>query len=97
MLDAYGSYPSGYTAIGWAWALILVEIAPERTDALLGWGREFGQSRVVCNVHWQSDVDQGRFMGAATVARLHADAGFMFDLQRAKAEVQQQRTVGGVS
>lgn len=24
-----GSYPSGHTAIGWAWALILSEIAPE--------------------------------------------------------------------
>ena len=30
-----GSYPSGHTAIGWAWALILSEIAPERADAIL--------------------------------------------------------------
>ena len=27
-----GSYPSGHTAIGWAWALILCEVVPERTD-----------------------------------------------------------------
>jgi hypothetical protein len=25
------------------------------------------------NVHWQIDVNEGRFMGAATVARLHAE------------------------
>ena len=64
-----GSYPSGHTAIGWAWALILSEIDSEHTDAILARGRAFGQSRVICNVHWQSDVIEGRFMGAAAVAR----------------------------
>ena len=82
-----GSYPSGHTAIGWAWALLLCEISPDQSDALLQRGWEFGQSRIVCNVHWQSDVNQGRIMGAATVARLHADPGFLADLQAAKLEV----------
>ena len=67
--------------------MILSEIVPERTDAILARGHEFGQSRVVCNVHWQSDVDRGRVMGAAAVARLHADAGFLRDLKQAKREV----------
>ena len=82
-----GSYPSGHTAIGWAWALILCELFPGKTDEILSRGREFGQSRVVCNVHWQSDVNEGRFMGAATVARLHADPVFRADLEAAKREV----------
>jgi acid phosphatase (class A) len=50
-----GSYPSGHSAIGWTYALILSEIAPERTDALLERGMSFGQSRVICGVHWQSE------------------------------------------
>ena len=82
-----GSYPSGHTAIGWAWALILCEIFPEHTDEILARGRAFGESRMVCNVHWQSDVNEGRFMGAATVARLHANTEFLADLDRAKREV----------
>ena len=57
-----GSYPSGHTAIGWAWALILTEISPEQTDAVLARGRAFGESRLICNVHWQSDVSEGRIM-----------------------------------
>jgi acid phosphatase (class A) len=81
-----GSYPSGHTAIGWAWALILTEIAPTQTDAILARGRSFGDSRLVCNVHWQSDVNEGRIMGASTVARLHADAAFRADLDAAKVE-----------
>jgi acid phosphatase (class A) len=89
-----GSYPSGHSAIGWARALILTEIAPEQTDAILARGRAFGQSRVICNVHWQSDVVEGRLMGAATIARLHADPQFRADVEAAKAEVAAVRAKG---
>ena len=89
-----GSYPSGHTAVGWAWALILSEIAPEQTGAILARGRAFGESRVICNVHWQSDVIEGRFMGAGTVARLHADSAFRADLEAAKAELAAVRAKG---
>ena len=41
---------------------------------------------MVCNVHWQSDVDAGRTMGAAIVAVLHANSEFQRDLQMAKEE-----------
>jgi acid phosphatase (class A) len=91
-----GSYPSGHTAIGWTWALLLSEIAPERADAILARGRTYGESRIICNVHWYSDVVEGRFIGAATVARLHADPGFQADLKAAKAEVAAVRASGQI-
>lgn len=93
-LASDGSYPSGHTAIGWAWALILSELAPDQTDAILARGRAFGQSRVVCNVHWESDVIEGQLMGAGTVARLHADSTFLADLEAAKAELASVRAKG---
>jgi acid phosphatase (class A) len=82
-----GSYPSGHAAAGWAWALILGELMPDQANALFARGRVFAQSRIVCNVHWASDVIEGRTMGAATVARLHADPGFLADLAAAKSEL----------
>lgn len=82
-----GSYPSGHTAVGWAWALVFCEIFPEKTDAILQRGYAFGESRVICNVHWHSDVEAGRVIGAAAVARLHANAAFQRDLAAAKEEV----------
>lgn len=88
MLSGDGSYPSGHSALGWGWALILAEVVPSRADAILQRGRDFGQSRLVCNVHWQSDVDAGRLMASATVARLHADPAFLTDLAAAKGETQ---------
>lgn len=53
---------------------------------ILARGRAFGESRVVCNVHWYSDVVAGRFMGAAAVARLHGDPIFLAEVEAAKAE-----------
>ncbi len=86
-LEGDGSYPSGHAAFGWAWALILSEMAPDRIDAILARGRAFGESRNICNVHWDSDVVGGRLVGAGVVARLHADAMFQADLEAAKAEL----------
>jgi acid phosphatase (class A) len=89
-----GSYPSGHTTIGWAWALILAEMAPAQENALLARGLSFGVSRNVCNVHWYSDVLAGRTMGAAVVARLHADAGFRVEFAAAKDELAAARAKG---
>ena len=89
-----GSYPSGHTAIGWAWALILAEISPEQTDAILARGWAFGQSRTICNVHWQSDVMMGRIMGAASVAKLHADPEFRAAIEAARDELKEARARG---
>lgn len=91
-----GSYPSGHSAIGWAWALILTEMAPDRADALLQRGRSFSQSRAVCGAHWMSDVEAGRLIGSAVVARLHTNAVFNEQLALAKKEVAQAREKGWV-
>jgi acid phosphatase (class A) len=93
-LEKNGSYPSGHNAVGMAWALILTEISPEQTDAILARGQAFGWNRIICNVHWYSDTIQGRYMGADTVARLHADPKFRADLEAAKAELEAVRAKG---
>ncbi|KAB0672466.1 phosphatase PAP2 family protein [Oryzomonas sagensis] len=93
-LRTSGSYPSGHTTAGWTWALILSEIAPEQADAILVRGRAYGQSRIVCNVHWQSDVNEGRTVAAAVVARLHADPAFRADVEAARTELAAARAKG---
>lgn len=89
-----GSYPSGHAALGWAWALVLTELAPDRADALLQRGYAFGQSRAVCGVHWQSDVDAGRLIGTAVVARLQANPTFRAQMTQARAEINAARVQG---
>jgi acid phosphatase (class A) len=89
-----GSYPSGHTTVGWAWALILSELAPERAAWIINRGLVFGESRMVCNAHWESDVAAGRVMGVSTVARLHADPVFRADLEAARGELAAVRARG---
>ncbi len=81
------SYPSGHSMVAWAWALVLTEAAPQSADALLRLGQESGESRVICGVHFSSDVEAGRTLGAGMVARLHAEPAFNADMAAMKREL----------
>ena len=89
-----GSYPSGHASVGFAFGLVLSEVAPDRATELVARGRAFGQSRLVCNVHWQSDVLEGQMISAAVVARLNAEPAFRADVAAARAEVDALRAQG---
>jgi|ERR1700733_833509 len=93
-LSKNGSYPSGHASIGWTWALLLTEIRPDRSAAVLRRGREFGESRLVCNVHWLSDVVESRLIASATFARLLAEPEFVADLKLAEKELDMVRSQG---
>jgi acid phosphatase (class A) len=86
-----GSYPSGHSAYGFGWGLVLASVAPKRGDALLARGIEYGTSREVCNVHWRSDVEQGRIMASAVFARLQGEAEYRRDAEAARAEIEAAR------
>ena len=71
---------------GWSAALLLTELAPECADKILAVGYRYGESRVIAGFHWQSDVDAGRLVASAAVARLHADKTFLRLMEEAKKE-----------
>lgn len=87
MLEKDGSYPSGHSAIGYGWGLVLAELVPDRAARLVARGMAFGDSRRVCNVHWLSDIEAGRDVAAAAFARLHAEPAFAADLAAAREEL----------
>ena len=81
-----GSYPSGHTALGWGTALALAEAIPEKQDTILRRGYQYGESRVIGGVHWQSDVEAGRLCASAAIARMHVNVQFEEDVAAARAE-----------
>ena len=82
-----GDYPSGHTSNGWATALILAELMPERATEILRRGRQYGESRFICGAHSRSAVEAGYLAGAAIVSQLHARADFRRDMDRARQEL----------
>lgn len=74
--------------------MILTEIVPDRTNPILTRGYAFGESRVICGAHWQSDVAAGRIVASGVVARLHADPEFCTQVEAAEAEITAARARG---
>jgi acid phosphatase (class A) len=67
---------------------VLAEVIPDRAAELVARGRAFGDSRRICNVHWLSDIEEGRVVATAVVARLNAEPAFRADVEAARAEVE---------
>ena len=85
------SYPSGHSTQSWAWGLVMAELAPDRASDILMRARSIGESRIVCGVHYLSDIQAGRDAGSILVARLHADPAFQADLAKARDEIKAAR------
>ncbi|MCJ2031535.1 phosphatase PAP2 family protein [Methylobacterium sp. J-043] len=81
------SYPSGHSGQGWAYGMIMANLMPEKATQFLVRSRLYGESRVVCGVHWLSDVEAARTGASALVAVLLADPEFRIDLERARADL----------
>ncbi len=87
ILRGNGSYPSGHSSIGHAWGLILGDLLPGRRAKLRLRGRQFGDSRRVCNVHFISDIEAGQLIAEVVYARLQDDPAFKADFAAARAEL----------
>ena len=81
------SYPSGHSTAGWTWALLLAELVPDRAGQIIGRGRAFGESRVVCGVHYPSDVVAGQTIATAVIAALQTNPDFISGRNAARKEL----------
>ncbi|MBR1882867.1 MAG: phosphatase PAP2 family protein [Muribaculaceae bacterium] len=84
--DIY-SYPSAHSNRGWGLGMLLAMVNPYAQDTILSRAYQFGQSRVIGGVHWQSDVDMGRLTSTACIARLMAKDTFLEQLELSRQEL----------
>jgi acid phosphatase (class A) len=86
-LERSPDYPSGHTTAAWEAGLVLAELVPEKSTAILARARAFGQSRVVCGVHNSSAVEAGWMTATAIFSAQQSSPEFRADVDAARMEL----------
>jgi acid phosphatase (class A) len=81
------SYPSGHGLTGYLEAFTLAEIAPEKRAEILARADDYAHNRLVCGVHYGSDVEASRRVAYAVFGYMLATPRFQRDLAVAREEM----------
>lgn len=81
------SYPSGHATSGYLEALVLASMLPEDKDAIFARAADFARSRLVCGVHYPSDVEAGKIVAYALFGVISQDSKFQAARRAAAAEL----------
>ena len=81
------SYPSNHATIGMLYAEILARMLPEQRLRILARAQEYAEDRVICGVHYTSDIEAGKRAGAIEAFAMFPNAAFEREFAEAKAEI----------
>jgi acid phosphatase (class A) len=81
------SYPSGHADYGYVMAYLLRDMVPERDVQLMTRANAFARQRLVCGVHFRSDIEAGRKGAQWLASALSADPAYRNDANAAMAEL----------
>jgi acid phosphatase (class A) len=87
LTEAPNSYPSGHALTGYLEALTLAEMAPEKRAEILARADDYAHNRLVCGVHYPSDLEASRRIAYVVFGYMMATPRFERDLAAAKAEM----------
>ena len=82
------SYPSGHASGIMGVALALIELMPDKADAILAAAFDFSQSRSITRYHWMSDILNGLVVGCCQYFVSRAASDFSDMLEAADKETQ---------
>jgi acid phosphatase (class A) len=85
--EPLSSYPSGHATMGFSMGAVLSRLVPQRASAIMARAARYGESRLVCEVHYRSDVTAGEALGLIVAERLMAKPSFRLQFNRARAEL----------
>lgn len=73
--------------MGYAMGATLARLDPVRAPAIMARAQTYGQSRLVCEVHYRTDVTGGKVLGLVVAERLMGNAVFRAHFAAAQAEL----------
>jgi len=83
------SYPSGHASLGYSLGVVLTHVMPEKSQVILARVSEYAEHRLVCGMHFRSDIVASQEYGTLLALRLMENSAFMAQMNKAKAELHQ--------
>ncbi len=88
------SYPSGHAMVGYLMGLTVARMVPEKAGDILARADGYARDRVVCGVHYPTDVEASRSVAYAMFGYLLATPRFEQELAAATAETRRKLGLG---
>lgn len=82
-----GSYPSGHSTFSYFTAIVLSDMVPEKKAELFDRAAQYARNRMVCGVHYRSDVEAGRAAGTVFAAFAMQNPDFEREFSEVRKEV----------
>ena len=86
--DPLSSYPSGHGTLGYTDATVLAALMPDHAADIMARASEYADNRLVCGVHFRSDIVAGEALGTALGVMLLKSPALQAQIAAAKAELQ---------
>lgn len=83
----YTSYPSGHATVAYAMGVVLASLVPAKAQDILKRSQEFAEARLVCGVHYRSDIEGGQVLGTVLAVDLMQSPAFKQEYDAASAEL----------
>jgi acid phosphatase (class A) len=83
------SYPSGHAAFAWSMAGVLSDLVPERRAELEARATEFARQRMICGVHFASDLAAGKQAADWVLRSIRSEKEYSIEAEEASIELRE--------
>lgn len=81
------SYPSGHAILAFSVGYVLAELIPAQAEAIQARASDYAYSRLVCGVHFPSDIEASHALAMLVAVKLLANPRFAAEAAVARAEL----------
>jgi acid phosphatase (class A) len=84
---AANSYPSGHASLAFSTGVVLAALLPAKSQSIMARASEYAEHRLVCGVHFRSDIVAGQQYGTIIALKLMDNPGFQAQMAKARTEL----------
>lgn len=87
------SYPSGHATLAFSTGVVLAALMPDKGQAILARAEAYAENRLVCGMHFRSDIVAGQDLGTVVAVRLMQNPAFASEMEAARAELRSRHRI----